>query len=477
MTTRIILNVIAFFFISIGINAQEFQLSSELEKSKSITAAQVLDPGFDDNIVFWMRQGTTIFNQKGVLVSLDKNTLEVRKKVRVEKGTDLKNIWTDDAYTMNKKVLIPSFVKEDSKISFYFQEVDNDLGISPIKKVYSENSSKPSQIKIKQNEEKDLLTVSYIVKPKGEKKENLHYFVIDSDLKVVTKNVISNPKRLKNSDDKGSFIVFNDGIIYDEFNDNSLNVVNVRTNEEVKVSFEQPGYHQLTTARKISNKRVIISGAWANADDEDLDAVFRAEIDLEAKKIINYKLVMHTAITNLPQKASLSNIQITETGNVYFLTCEYIRSDAVLTKKGYQLYYIDKNSKSWIKELPIPKAIFQRNMGYAHTIRDRVFLNGESFAIVYCDSKKAQEFDLNGFDHTKTKLSLLGKSTITSPKNNIMSIMQIDGTGNASRKSFTPPRSKYVNGTFAANQGKFYSPVRFVSGMTYGPSAVLEIKY
>ena len=71
--------------------AQElFKTSEAIDKTTSITLAQIIDPGFEDYVLYRVAEGATMVSQKKYFLKVDRTSLEVKEIIQLEKNKSIK---------------------------------------------------------------------------------------------------------------------------------------------------------------------------------------------------------------------------------------------------------------------------------------------------------------------------------------------------------------------------------------------------
>jgi hypothetical protein len=458
----------------------EVRFSSLFEKSGSITSSQVLDPGFDDVIVFWMRRGTTSFKQEGYLISVDRKTLATVKKVPIIVHNDLKSYWGEYALAGNKSIYMPAYKidKKADEITVYSYKMDENFEHSAMpKKCFTGPAPKGGPaLEVTQNAAKDILVFSYVKKDRKAKIERLYYYVMNADLELINSNVIE--RHYKTESDKSFFHVYESGIVYNDPTDPSkLHVVDFKDNSEFTVS-NDVGFSLMCQKITITkDNKLLIAGAYSDGNETayrlEIAGFFTGVIDPTTKTISNFQSTKFIEPID-GTISDLSDVLVTESGNTYFVSSMLKKENDGPARKMFQLYYISASGEMWNKDLPIPSQQLGP-IAHAQSLDCKVILNGENFSIVYVDNQDASVVSLANFKNSSKKT--LGGVSLVKPSRASISILTVSPTGEMTRKSVKGPNSEFINGTYTVNGNILYSPVRYVKGMTYGKSSIMMVTF
>ncbi|PCI98383.1 MAG: hypothetical protein COB15_06115 [Flavobacteriales bacterium] len=474
--------------------AQElFKTSEAIDKTTSITLAQIIDPGFEDYVLYRVAEGATMVSQKKYFLKVDRTSLEVKEIIQLEKNKSIKLKKSYQELIAGPKCIYLTGYSEDKvekTIDFYCSKLDDTfdntkppvkLFTGPIPKASGsvalcENTSLKlnfgGNIMFLQNETKDLITIKYTERLKrGKQKIDVyHCRVFDSNFKELYKTTCEERAgmRLDNfSYFHFDYLAWSDGVISVDPQDKfTLKIMNVKKTSEHSIALKNDKMHNIEAVKNMGNGKMIVCGAYLSAEKRHEEGVFRAEIDLKTNKLLSYERQEMTQIKkhNNPRVADSF---ISDEGNVYFLSCFTLLGIG----QNYAVYFISNTGEVWSKHVPIPV----QNVavaGYLQTIKQRVFLKDNNLCILYNDHKKSQEIEPNSFVMGEK----IGSINLQKPSG-LISMLKIDNKGELKRKSFKIETGEFITG-FSSNDGyNLYSPSRKVSGISYSKSRVIKFDF
>jgi len=496
---KAIFTTLLIIIVHVATYAQEsYDISKQIDKTASITHAEILDPGFDDYVFFRIEHGATAFKQKDYFMRVNRVSLEVEEKVELLKNTSIElDKFYEALYVGPKCIYLTNFTtdKKAKTIDFYCSKLDESFENTkmPIKLFTGPKPRSSGNVAFRtntdmdlnfggaivflQNESRDLIVIKYteFQKRGKEKIDVYHCRVFDKNLKEIYKTSYEEAAKVRLPQFTYfdfDYLAWDDGIVSIDPQDKfTLKIVNVKKTLDHTVALKKDKVHSIKKVKIIANGNMIVCGAYQSAEGEHEEGVFRAEIDLKTNTRISYDRLKMVEI-NKRKKPRVSDALISDDGNVFFRSCYTLpSSSSPPMESDHAVYFISYHGESWRKDIPIPTQK-SGSLQYPQTIKQRVFLEGNSLCVLYNDNEKAQLIEPNKY----TLGDKIGSVTLSSPSGRI-SMLKVDDKGKVKRKSFLIETGEYLIG-YSCNVGyDLYTPCRKKSGVVYGKARVIKVDF
>ncbi len=461
----------------LGAQSPQMDWSGEFEGTWSLTGSQILDPGFEDVIVFWVRSGVTTYKQTSYLIGVDRETLEEVNRVSVMGDPDMKSLW-GQAYAGDKCIYFPTYVydKKSKETTVYCYKLDSsfELDTAPKKCFTGPSPDREGSFAVRQNSNKEFLVFSYHKRDKKAKVDQLHYYVMNNDFELINSNVIE--RHYKTEEPGGGYFVYDNGVVYTNPSEPSvLNIVDFKDHKEYKIrnSAEMP--LRCSEVEVTASGELYVAGSYLELGEKarKVEGLFMAYIDLKNEKLAHFETM---PLENVADQVhlSVSHVEFTDDGAAYYMTSVYRPELEPAQRNTFQLYYMDQRGRNWRKDLPIPAQTLSAAY-FAQNLHPRVGLIDNNICILYNDTEKGLEVDLDNFEWKgRNDLGLLN---LGRPGGNSLSVLTINQNGVMSKVNQQVDHGQFFNGEYEVGENVVYSPIRYVKGMVFRDSSIMAVRF